>query len=394
MNGLYVGITGVLAFAAGFFAAFSLQKSKNSALEIENVRLQEKLNSTKEKIQSAEDYSALIKKEFVNLANQALIEKNKMLNDENQKNLETFLKPLRENLKDFQSKMEEYNITGIKNTQTLKEQIEYLSGQNKLITTQTEKLANAISTNSKFRGSFGEMILERLLKISGLIDKKDDPIKGNYLLQAGFRNLDSAGGSKITPDAGVFTKKFYSNILDRIKELENKYTNLEGLTAPDFTLLFIPFEACMGLIYANNALVEEANRRNIVIVGPSTLLSTLRTVNYTWMSKNQNDNIKEILKTGEGIYAKCQTLIGKLEGLSANFETLRKGFDGVFTSLKGRGGLFGQIAKFRELGFNPANPIDEKYLSDGAETPILDFSTENADGAKNGMEIETELAEK
>lgn len=428
MNGLYVGITGVLAFAAGFFAAFSLQKSKNSALEIENVRLQEKLNSTKEKIQSAEDYSALIKKEFVNLANQALIEKNKMLNDENQKNLETFLKPLRENLKDFQSKMEEYNITGIKNTQTLKEQIEYLSGQNKLITTQTEKLANAISTNSKFRGSFGEMILERLLKISGLIDKKDDPIKGNYLLQAGFRNLDSAGGSKITPDAviyladgskniivdskasianfleytnaknedeaGDFIKKFYSNILDRIKELENKYTNLEGLTAPDFTLLFIPFEACMGLIYANNALVEEANRRNIVIVGPSTLLSTLRTVNYTWMSKNQNDNIKEILKTGEGIYAKCQTLIGKLEGLSANFETLRKGFDGVFTSLKGRGGLFGQIAKFRELGFNPANPIDEKYLSDGAETPILDFSTENADGAKNGMEIETELAEK
>ena len=428
MNGLYVGITGVLAFAAGFFAAFSLQKSKNSALEIENVRLQEKLNSTKEKIQSAEDYSALIKKEFVNLANQALIEKNKMLNDENQKNLETFLKPLRENLKDFQSKMEEYNITGIKNTQTLKEQIEYLSGQNKLITTQTEKLANAISTNSKFRGSFGEMILERLLKISGLIDKKDDPIKGNYLLQAGFRNLDSAGGSKITPDAviyladgskniivdskasianfleytnaknedeaGDFIKKFYSNILDRIKELENKYTNLEGLTAPDFTLLFIPFEACMGLIYANNALVEEANRRNIVIVGPSTLLSTLRTVNYTWMSKNQNDNIKEILKTGEGIYAKCQTLIGKLEGLSANFETLRKEFDGVFTSLKGRGGLFGQIAKFRELGFNPANPIDEKYLSDGAETPILDFSTENADGAKNGMEIETELAEK
>ena len=421
-------LIGVLIFITGFFTAFILQKSKNTSLEIENAKLQEKLNSTQEKIKNADEYSKLIKNEFVNLANQALIEKNKILNDENQKNLETFLKPLKENLKDFQSKIEEYNITGIKNTQTLKEQIEYLSGQNQLITSQTEKLANAISTNSKFRGSFGEMILEKLLKISGLVDKKEDPIKVNYLLQTGFRNLDNLGGNKIAPDAviylsdgskniivdskasivnfleytnakneeeaGDFIKKFYSNIQDRIKELENKYTNLEGLTAPDFTLLFIPFEACMGLIYANNALIEEANRRNIVIVGPSTLLATLRTVNYTWMSKNQNDNIKEILKTGEGIYSKCQTLIGKLEGLSANFDTLRKGFDGVFTSLKGRGGLFGQIAKFKELGFNPANPIDEKYLNNDRDELLLDFGMENAESVKMGMDFEAKTAEK
>ncbi len=407
MSVLYLVLIAGLTFVSGFFTSALLQKSKNTELVVENAKLQEKINSMTDKIQSTEDYSTLIKKEFVNLANQALIEKNKILNDENQKNLEAFLKPLKENLKDFQTKIEEYNITGIKNTQTLKEQIEYLSGQNKLITTQTEKLATAISSNSKFRGSFGEMILERLLKVSGLVDKKDDPLKGNYLLQAGFRDLNAAGGNKITPDAVIYlsdgtkniivdskasianyleytnaqnedeaqvsVKKFYANISDRIKELENKYANLEGLSAPDFTLLFIPFEACMGLIYANNALVEEASRRNIVIVGPSTLLATLRTINYIWINKNQNDNIKEILKTGEGIYSKCQTLIGKLEGLSANFDTLRKGFDSVFTSLKGRGGLFGQIAKFKDLGFNPANPIDEKYLADGGELLALDL---------------------
>ena len=158
--------------------------------------MQEKLNSTQEKIKNADEYSKLIKNEFVNLANQALIEKNKMLNDENQKNLETFLKPLKENLKDFQSKIEEYNITGIKNTQSLKEQIEYLSNQNKLITTQTEKLSEALSNNSKFRGTFGEMILSRLLKASGLIDKNDDALKGNYILQEGFKNLDNPGGNK------------------------------------------------------------------------------------------------------------------------------------------------------------------------------------------------------
>lgn len=391
-----VYMVSVLAFAAGFLVSYVIMKSKNGNLQIENIKLQEQIKALEASSKTKEEYSNLIKQEFVNLANQALIEKNKMLNESNQKNLEIYLNPLKEKMKEFQTKIEEYNITGIKNTQTLKEQIEYLTSQNKAISGQTEKLANAISTNSKFRGSFGEMILEKLLRASGLIDRKEDPIKGNYILQGAFRNLDNPTGNKINPDAVIYladgnknvivdskasivnyleytnsenedeakdlAKKFYSNIMDRIKELENKYTNLEGLTAPDFTLLFIPFEACMSLVYANNQLIEEANRRNIIIVGPSSLLVALRTINQSWINKNQNENIKDILKTGEGIYSKCQTLITKLEGLSNNFDTLRKGFDSVFTSLKGKGGLFGQIAKFKDLGFNPANPIDEKYV--------------------------------
>lgn len=397
-------IIGVLAFVSGFFIAFAILKSKHSKLEIENIKLQEKIAAIQNIEKNKEEYTQIIKQEFVNLANQTLIEKNKTLDETNRKNLETFLSPLKEKIKEFQTKIEEYNITGIKNTQSLKEQIEYLCGQNKLISTQTEKLADAISTNSKYRGNLGEMMLEKLLKSSGLIDKKYDPIKGNYILQTGFRNLDTGSSIKITPDAviyladgdkniivdskasivnyleyinaedkdeaSIFSKKFYQDTLDRIKELENKYTNLEGLNTPDFALLFIPFEACMGLVYANNQLIEEASRRNVIIVGPSTLLATLRTINYAWMNKNQANNIKEILKTGEGIYSKCQTLISKMEGLSSNFDTLRKGFDNVFTSLQGRGGLFGQIAKFKDLGFNPSNPIDEKYLQD-FETPLL-----------------------
>ncbi len=394
----------VLAFVIGFLLAFIILKGKTSKFEIENVKLQEKINSILQNNKEKEDYTELIKKEFVNLANQTLLEKNKMLDESNRKNLQNCLTPLKEKIKEFQSKIEEYNITGIKNTQTLKEQIEYLSSQNKLITGQTEKLANALSSNSKFRGSFGEMILERLLKVSGLINKDDDPIKGNYILQGAFKSLDNTAGNKIMPDAVIYLaegdknivvdskasiagyldytnaenedianeciKKFYSNTLDRIKELENKYANLEGLNTPDFTLLFIPFESCMGLIYANNALIEEASKRNVIITGPSTLLATLRTINQSWMNKNQNDNIKDILKTGEGIYNKCVTFISKMEALSTNFDTLRKGFDGVFTSLKGKGGLFGQIEKFRDLGFNPSRTIDEKYLTEN-ETLLL-----------------------
>ena len=393
----------ILSFITGFLAAFIILKSQNAKLEIDKAKLEEKIKTLLENSKTKEEYSELIKKEFTNLANQALLEKNKALDENNQKNLEAYLNPLKEKIREFQDKIEQYNITGIKNTQTIREQIEYLTSQNKLISGQTEKLANAISANSKFRGSFGEMILEKLLKLSGLVNKKDDPVKGNYVTQEGFRDLNNPSSNKINPDAVIYLadgkniivdskativnfleytnasteeaaaesiKKFYQNTMDRIKEFENKYVNLEGLATPDFTLLFIPFEACMGLIYANQSLIEEASKRNIVIVGPSTLLATLRTINFAWMNKNQANNIKEILKTGEGIYSKCQTLISKLEALSVNFDTLRKGFDGVFTSLKGRGGLFGQIAKFKDLGFNPSNPIDEKYLDASEYTPL------------------------
>ena len=393
----------ILSFITGFLAAFIILKSQNAKLEIDKAKLEEKIKTLLENSKTKEEYSELIKKEFTNLANQALLEKNKALDENNQKNLEAYLNPLKEKIREFQDKIEQYNITGIKNTQTIREQIEYLTSQNKLISGQTEKLANAISANSKFRGSFGEMILEKLLKLSGLVNKKDDPVKGNYVTQEGFRDLNNPSSNKINPDAVIYLadgkniivdskativnfleytnasteeaaaesiKKFYQNTMDRIKELENKYVNLEGLATPDFTLLFIPFEACMGLIYANQSLIEEASKRNIVIVGPSTLLATLRTINFAWMNKNQANNIKEILKTGEGVYSKCQTLISKLEALSVNFDTLRKGFDGVFTSLKGRGGLFGQIAKFQDLGFNPSNPIDEKYLDASEYTPL------------------------
>ena len=193
----------ILSFITGFLAAFIILKSQNAKLEIDKAKLEEKIKTLLENSKTKEEYSELIKKEFTNLANQALLEKNKALDENNQKNLEAYLNPLKEKIREFQDKIEQYNITGIKNTQTIREQIEYLTSQNKLISGQTEKLANAISANSKFRGSFGEMILEKLLKLSGLVNKKDDPVKGNYVTQEGFRDLNNPSSNKINPDAVI-----------------------------------------------------------------------------------------------------------------------------------------------------------------------------------------------
>ena len=270
--------------------------------------------------------------------------------------------------------------------------------QNQLTITQTEKLSNALTQNSKFRGSLGELILDKLLKSSGLIDRKENP-KGNYETQVAFKSADGSPERKIV-DAIIYLsegqrsiivdskaplvefvnytesedeqdkekhlKAFMNDVEDRVKELSNKYTNLEGTNTPDFTIMFIPFEAPLTYIYSNNKLVEDAIKQNVIISGPSTLIATLRTISYSWAQKNQYDNIKDITKLGATIYEKLITFIQKLEGVQNSFGTLAEKFDNTFKTLYGKGGLVKQVEKLKEFGLTPAKNIDEKYLE---ETP-------------------------
>lgn len=369
------------------------EKTKSLILNEENINLKAQLKASEQIKENEEIVLDKIKKEFTLAANEILIEKQKNLQEQNKVSLETFLNPLKEKIKEFQAKVESADEAGKINTATIKEKIEELVKQNQLTCNQTEKLSNAISQNSKFRGSLGEMILDKLLKSSGLIDKKDNP-KGNYETQIGFRSADGTAGSKIV-DAVVYLTEgksividskasltefinfiekedeeekqkalhsFLNDVNDRAKELSNKYTNLEGLNTPDFTIMFIPFEYPMTYIYSNNKLIEDAIKQNVIIAGPSTLIATLRTINYSWAQKNQYDNIKDITKLGAAIYDKCVTFIQKIEDAQTSFETVKKKFDDIFKTAKGRGGLLGQVEKLKEYGLSPSKQIDSKYL--------------------------------
>lgn len=379
------------------FIKINKEKEKNLLLIQENNRIQSELKATEQIKTSEEKLQELIRKEFNSSANEILLQKQKSLQEENKVSLESFLNPLKEKIKEFQTKVEQADETGKINTATIKQKIEDLVKQNQITLVQTEKLSNAISQNSKFRGSMGEMILDKLLKSSGLIDKKENPIKGNYETQVGFKDASGVSGTKIV-DAVVYLSEnnkcividskaslvdfinymetedetdkenylnlFLSDVNNRVKELSNKYTNLEGLNTPDFTIMFIPFEAPISYIYSNNKLIEDAIKQNVIISGPSTLIATLRTINYAWAQKNQYDNIKDITKLGASIYDKCVTFIQKAESVQTSFETVRKKFDELFATMKGRGGLFGQVEKLKEFGLTPSKEIDAKYLEE------------------------------
>ena len=106
-------------------------------------------------------------------------------------------------------------------------------------------------------------------------------------------------------------------------ELANKYNNLDGLNTPDFKLMFIPIEGILSYITSNQKLIEFAAERNVIIVGPSTLLAALRIINYCWSQKNQAENIAQILKLGESMYSKCRILIEKIEILKNRYTSLQ-----------------------------------------------------------------------
>ena len=155
------------------------------------------------------------------------------------------------------------------------------------------------------------------------------------------------------------------------EELGSKYNNLDGLHTPDFKLMFIPIEGILSYILNNQKLIEFANSKNVIIVGPSTLLATLRIINYCWAQKNQAENIAQILKLGESIYLKCTILIDKIETLRNRMTSVQDYFDEVMRPLSGKGGLTSLVNKFIAYGLNPTKKIAEKYLPETDKTEEL-----------------------
>ena len=382
-----------LALILGIILGYIISKLKFDVLK---VKLQSEIDSLKNSQNTSQVLCEMLKNEFVNMANSAILEKQQILEEQNLKKLDTQLSPLKERILEFQKKVEEFNISGIKNTNIIQEQIKSLTNENNLIRTQAENLTRALKENSKSRGLFGEMILENILKSSGMENMAENPERGTYITQKGFRSNNDPNGAKITPDAVVyypdddknividskmsfvdflgfvesddeeekqkFLKQFYKSVTDRIDELSGKYDNLEGLTTPDFTLMFVPVEACINYIYSNAKLVEDAYKKRVVIVGPASLIATLRVIKYSWAQKNQEKNVREILKLSDNIYTKVSTLIGNLEKLRNNFTTVQKTFDQIVATLSGRGGLFSQTEKLKDYGISPCGSIDKKYI--------------------------------
>jgi DNA recombination protein RmuC len=352
--------------------------------------------SQQEKIQEQKIEVDQIRKdfqlEFQNIANKLLDEKSQKFIETNRTNLDILLNPLKENIKAFEEKVEKvYNMEAAERN-TLKGVITQLMDLNKLISNEAQNLTKALKGDNKKQGNWGEVILEKVLERSGLVKDRE------YRLQASIVGLD---GLRLQPDAIIdlpddkhlvidskvslvayerlvnaeteeerklYSKQHVDSIRSHVNGLSAKnYHDLYQINSPDFVLLFVPIESSFSFAVQIDAeLFSDAWDKRVVIVSPSTLLATLRTIASIWKQERQNRNVLEIARLSGVMYDKFVGFVGDMEGIGKNIKQSQNAYDSAFNKLvDGNGNLTKTAEKIKSLGAKANKQIDQKYINDG-----------------------------
>ncbi len=364
------------------------ERSSNllSAKSQELVGMHEKLTEQKKEIESMHEKLQI---QFKNLANEILDEKTKKFTDQNKTNLSDILNPLKEKIAEFEKKVEQTNNESIARNSALKEQIVSLKELNIQITKEAENLTKALKGESKTQGNWGEFMLETILEKSGLVKGEQYQMQVSKTADDGRRlqpdviiNLPEDKhiiiDSKVSLNAYeryvsseddaeriVEIKNHLLSIRSHIKGLSEKnYQSLYELGSLDFVLLFMPIEPAFSLAVQNDAqLFTDAYDKNIVIVSPSTLIATLRTIASIWRQENQNRNALEIARQGGQLYDKFTAFCEDLIKIGENLNTTKKNYDQAMNKLSaGKGNLVSRADKLRELGAKTSKTVDQRLL--------------------------------
>ncbi|MEJ2883932.1 DNA recombination protein RmuC [Pedobacter sp. GR22-6] len=329
------------------------------------------------------------KLEFEYIAGKLLEEKSLKFTEQNRANLDLILNPLKENIKAFEEKVEKVYKSESDERNVLKGVISQLMDQSKQIQEDANNLTKALKGDSKKQGNWGEVILERVLERSGLIKDRE------YRIQT---NLSAAEGNRVQPDVIIdlpddkhvivdakvslvayerlvaadtdlerelYLKQHIASIKNHIQGLSGKnYHDLYAINSPDFVLLFIPIESSFGIAVQQDAeLFNYAWDRKVVIVSPSTLLATLRTIASIWKQERQNRNVLEIARLSGSMYDKFVGFLGDMESIGKNIKQSQDAYDRALNKLSsGAGNLSNTSEKIKKLGAKATKQIDTKFL--------------------------------
>lgn len=349
-------------------------KTENAELQ---TRLEEQEKNTVEKIKLLQAAEHQLKTQFENLANKIFEDRSKQLSEQNKTSIEHIVSPIKEQLADFKKRVESVYDNETKDRISLREEIVSLRRDTEKMNQEALNLTRALKGDNKILGNWGEMILEKVLEQSGL--RKDI----EYETQGAFRDEDNklfkpdviirlpedkdvVVDSKVSlvayeqycsadnePDRINALKAHTRAVRDHIKGLSDKdYSGLKGLRSLDFVLLFMPIEAAfMAAFQADERLFTEAFEHKIVVVTPTTLLATLKTIENIWRYERQNENAKKIADKAGTLYDKIRGFVEDLEKLGTQIATMNKTYDGVMNKLTvGNGNLIRQASSFVDLG--------------------------------------------
>jgi len=368
---------------------------ETSRWKAEYESLQEKLGSQKREFEELRERFNI---EFRNIANDILEEKTKRFTESNKENIDQILKPLKEKITEFELKVDTTHKEGLVTSAALKEQITGLRDLNLQMSKDAVNLTRALKGESKTRGNWGEVILETVLEKSGLTKGREYEIQVNLNDEEGKRFQPDViirlpEGKAIVIDAkvslvgyermmsaedelnrAVGEKEHILSLRNHVKGLSAKnYQQLHELKSLDFVLLFIPIEPAFATAVQIDAkLFNEAFDRNIVIVSPTTLLATLRTIASIWRQEYQNRNAAEIAKQGGALYDKFVAFTEDLVKVGQQMDTSKKTYEEAMKKLvSGTGNLVKRSKTLLELGVPATKNLSTTLLGRALEDEEL-----------------------
>ncbi len=369
-----------------------VQKEKEILIS-DKTRLETEFKNVEEKLAHNKNEVEKLQEKFTNnfevLANKILEEKSSKFTQQNQENLKIILNPLQEKIKVFEDKVDKTHKESIDYHAALRQQILGLKELNQQMSKETLNLTKALKGDNKMQGNWGELVLERVLEKSGLEKDRE------YYVQQSFTNED---GRRILPDVVIhlpdnkkmivdskvsltayeqfineedetlkeqFLKAHVASLQRHVHQLsEKKYEDIYKIESPDFVLLFIPIEPAFAVaLNYDNHLYNKAFEKNIVIVTPTTLLATLRTIDSMWNNEKQQRNALEIARQAGALYDKFNGLLGDLVGIGKRIDDSKNEYSNAMNKLfEGRGNLITSVEKLKKMGAKAKKAIPENII--------------------------------
>ena len=386
-------MTAVLSFLVGILLAsiafYVFYSKKIHALKEELITVNAKSKST-------EELQEIIKRDFVQLANETIKNEQEDLRKQNRESLEEKILPLTKELGEFKAKVEKFNLAGVENTTKIVEQIGNLEKNNKVIEQEAKNLVEALTKNQNVKGSYGEDLLDTILQSCGMVEG----IHYSKQMVMTSANLKDNEGHIIRPDVVINLpndhhliidskvtltsyleyikdndklKEFKNEVKKRIVDLANKnYQNAGDLSQPDFVLMYMPIETSVNLLYEDAELINSAYKSNIIIVGTSSLLATIRLVNQLMAQQKQKESINQIVNAGTNLYETFVQFCEDLLDVQKRFDDVNKKLNTTINRFKrnskNKPSLFSQVEALKEFGINTNKEIPEKLLSESEGT--------------------------
>ena len=344
----------------------------------------------KEQKEEVEKLQEKFTKEFENLANKILDEKSNKFTEQNKENMKNILTPLQDKIQLFEKKVEDTHKESIDYHAALRQQILGLREMNIQMSKETINLTKALKGDSKMQGNWGELILERVLEKSGLEKDREYFVQQSHINDEGQRVfpdvvINLPDGKKMIVDSKVsltayekyineeddslkngYLKEHLNSIKRHVEQLgEKNYHDLYQIESPDFVLLFIPMEPAFALaLNEDTSLYSKAFEKNVVIVTPSTLLATLRTIDSMWANQKQQENALEIARQAGALYDKFEGFVADLIKIGKKIDESKLEYQGAMNKLvEGKGNLITSVEKLKKMGAKAKKSLPENIIN-------------------------------